>query len=225
MLDSLFQPIYQTVIDVKTYLICLLVSLAAGALIAFSATRRERLSRGFSLAILLLPPVVQTVIMMVNGSVGTGIAVMGAFSLIRFRSAPGSARELIAIFTAMAAGLASAAGYVTLTILFTLIICAILVAASFVHVKEHDDLKRELHITIPESLNYEHEFDDLFKKYTTETRLTTVKTTNMGSLYKLTYAVTLKDAGATKSLIDDLRCRNGNLEISVVLPSTVRNEL
>ena len=225
MLDSLFQPIYQGTISIQIYLICILVSLATGAFIAFAASRRSRLSKSFLLAIFLLPPVVQTVIMMVNGSIGTGIAVMGAFSLIRFRSAPGTAREIVAIFTAMAAGLASAAGYITLAILFTLIIGFIIIVTSYINLKERDDLERELRITIPESLNFEHEFDDIFKQYTSSYRLLTVKTTNMGSLYKLKYLVQLKSTEGTKSFIDELRCRNGNLEISVTLPVTERNEL
>ena len=173
----------------------------------------------------LLPAIVQTVIMLVNGSVGTAVAVMGAFSLVRFRSAPGSAKKIVSIFLAMAAGLATAVGYVALAAVFVIIICAVIIGANFVNIKEKDDLYRELRITIPESLNYAHEFDDLFEKYTKENKLLNVKTTNMGSLYKLIYKIRLNREDDIQDFINDLRCRNGNLEISVMIPPTGENIL
>lgn len=225
MLDTLFSPIFSGTFTITSYLICTVASLVLGAIIAFSSGFRSRQSKSFLLALFLLPAIVQTVIMLVNGSVGTAVAVMGAFSLVRFRSAPGSAKEIVSIFLAMAAGLATAVGYIALAAIFVIIICAVLVIANFVNIKENDDLYRELRITIPESLNYAHEFDDLFEKYTKESKLMNVKTTNMGSLYKLIYKIRLNKEDDVQDFINDLRCRNGNLEISVMIPAAGDNTL
>ena len=225
MLDTLFQPIYSTNYTINTYLICILVSLLLGAAIAFTSGFRSRQSKSFFLSLLLIPAVVQTVIMLVNDSVGAGVAVMGAFSLVRFRSVPGSAKEIVSIFLAMATGLATAKGYLGLAIIFVIIVGLIMVLSNFVNFKEKDDLQRELKITIPEDLNYAHEFDDLFCKYTKNAKLIAVKTTNMGSLYKLNYRIELRDENQTQAFIDELRCRNGNLEISILVPATTENML
>ncbi len=220
MLNSFFQPIYSSTAELTPtiYLLCSLVSLALGAVIAWASGFKTRRSKGFSLAILLLPVIVQMVIMLVSDSVGAGIAVMGAFSLVRFRSAPGSAKEIVSIFLAMATGLAVAKGYLGLAAVFVIAVCIITVISQFVNIKEKDDLKRELRITIPEDLNYAHEFDDIFSKYTKQEKLMNVKTTNMGSLYKLNYLVELKSEDDVQAFIDELRCRNGNLEIAVMIP-------
>ena len=221
MLDTIFQPIYSstTELTTSTYLICTLVSLALGAVIAWASSVRSRQSKSFLLSILLIPAIVQIVIMLVNDNVGAGVAVMGAFSLVRFRSAPGSAKEIVSIFLAMATGLATAKGYLALAAAFVIIICLVMVLSNFINIKEKDDLQRELKITIPEDLNYAHEFDDLFEKYTKNCKLMNVKTTNMGSLYKLSYRIELKDEDTVQAFIDELRCRNGNLEISMMVPA------
>ena len=197
----------------------MLASLALGAVIAFAAGFRSRQSKSFMLALLLIPVIVQMVIMLVNDNVGAGVAVMGAFSLVRFRSAPGSAKEIVSIFLAMATGLATAKGYIALAAVFVIVISLIMIISTYVRFKEKDDLVRELKITIPEDLNYAHEFDDLFDTYTKRSKLLNVKTTNMGSLYKLSYEVELKSEDNVQSFIDDLRTRNGNLEIAVLLPA------
>ncbi len=221
MLDSFFLPVYTSTdqITALVYLVCSLASLALGAVIAFAAGFRSRQSKSFMLALLLIPVIVQTVIMLVNDNVGAGVAVMGAFSLVRFRSAPGSAKEIVSIFLAMATGLATAKGYIALAAVFVIVISLIMIISTYVRFKEKDDLVRELKITIPEDLNYAHEFDDLFDTYTKRSKLLNVKTTNMGSLYKLSYEVELKSEDNVQSFIDDLRTRNGNLEIAVLLPA------
>ncbi len=226
MLDSLFLPVYTSTdqITASVYLVCSLASLALGAVIAFAAGFRSRQSKSFMLALLLIPVIVQMVIMLVNDNVGAGVAVMGAFSLVRFRSAPGSAKEIVSIFLAMATGLATAKGYIALAAVFVIVISLIMIISTYVRFKEKDDLVRELKITIPEDLNYAHEFDDLFDTYTKRSKLLNVKTTNMGSLYKLSYEVELKSEDNVQSFIDDLRTRNGNLEIAVLLPAVSEGE-
>ena len=225
MLNTLFSAIYSNTFTIDVYLICTAVSLVLGAIVALTASFRARLSKSFLLALFLIPAIVQTVIMLVNGSVGTGVAVMGAFSLVRFRSVAGSAKEIVSIFLAMAAGLATAMGYLALAVLFVGIICIAMFAASFIRRKDRDDLVRELKITIPEDLNYAHSFDDLFEKYTHSSKLLTVKTSNMGSLYKLIYNVELKNEDDMQSFIDELRCRNGNLEIALLVPAVAEATL
>ena len=225
MLNNFFSAIYTDTFTIQTYLICTAVSLALGALIAFTARFRSKQSKSFMLALFIIPAIVQTVIMLVNGSVGTGIAVMGAFSLVRFRSVAGSAKEIVCIFLAMATGLATAMGYIGLAAVFVVIFCAAMIIASFIRLKEKDDLVRELRITVPEDLNYAHSFDDVFDKYTKEFKLQNVKTTNMGSLYKLSYNIELRSEDDIQAFIDELRCRNGNLEISVMIPAVAETTL
>ena len=220
MLDTIFQPVYSSTAELtaSVYFICSLASLVLGAIIAWAAGFKSRQSKGFLLSVMLIPVIVQLVIMLVSDSVGAGIAVMGAFSLVRFRSAPGSAKEIVSIFLAMASGLASAKGYLGLALVFVVAVSAIMMLSSVVRFKETDDMQRDLKITIPEDLNYAHEFDDLFDKYTKQAKLLNVKTTNMGSLYKLSYRVELRDEDEVQAFIDELRCRNGNLEIAIMLP-------
>ncbi len=213
MLDLFDTIIVGANIDLVTYLICLLTAGLCGILSALAASFRSHASKSFLTSLILLPMIVCTVIAMVNGNVGTGIAVMGAFSLIRFRSVPGKARDIVVIFLAMTAGLACAGGYIGIALLFTLIVCLGMVVISLVPMGNERCM--DLHITIPESLRYANEFDDLFGKYLKSHRLIQTKTTNMGSLYKLHYRVEMKDAKQGQAFIDELRCRNGNLEISL----------
>ena len=213
MLDIFDTILISADIDILTYLLCLASAGACGVLSALAASFHTHASKSFLTSLILLPMIVCTVIAMVNGNVGTGIAVMGAFSLIRFRSVPGKARDIVVIFLAMTAGLACAGGYVAIALLFTLIVCLGMVIVSLIPMGSERSM--DLHITIPESLRYANEFDDLFIKYLKAHRLIQVKTTNMGSLYKLHYRVEMKDAKQGQAFIDELRCRNGNLEIAL----------
>ena len=197
----------------NAYFIALAVSLVCGALTAFAASFRSYATKSFLVCLILLPMIVTTVIMMVNGNVGTGVAVMGAFSLVRFRSVPGKAKDIAAIFLTMTAGLACAAGYVAIAVVFTLLVCAVMVVLSFIPMGVQKVM--DLTITVPETLHFHDAFADVFAKYTSSCRLVRTKTTNMGSLYKLFYKVRMKDRNQLQAFIDDLRIRNGNLEISL----------
>ena len=203
---------------------CTICSLLLGAMIAFVFSRGEKTSKSFSLTLILLPAIVQMVIMLVNGDVGTGVAVMGAFGLVRFRSAPGSAKEICAIFLAMAAGLACGTQHLTVAFAFTLFICIVSFVISAVS-KTTASGEKCLKIVIPESLDYGTVFNDIMKKYTERCELDEVKTTNMGSLFKLSYTIVLKDASQEKAMIDEIRERNGNLEISCGRPVTNSDKL
>ena len=220
MLDNLFQGVfdsnYVNVISVDKFLLCVAVSLLIGGAVAFTASRKSRLSFSFLTTLLTLPALSCVVIMMVNGNIGTGVAVAGAFSLVRFRSAPGTAREIGAIFLAMGAGLVAGMGYLAYAAIFTLLIGGagmIYTAVDFGG--SRGSLNKTLMVTIPENLDYTDIFSDIFTRRTKACELVKVKTTNMGSMFRLTYDITLKSAADEKAMIDELRCRNGNLEISV----------
>lgn len=200
-------------ISIKTYLICLASALGCGVIAALAAAVRTRVTKSFAVSLILLPMIVATVILMVNGNIGTGVAVMGAFSLIRFRSVPGKARDIVAIFLTMTAGLTCASGYVGIALVFTALVALVMIVLAFIPMGEESSM--DLHITIPESLRFAGAFDDLFRKYTHSCRLVRARTTNMGSLYKLQYRVKMRNAAQVQEFIDELRCRNGNLEISL----------
>ncbi|MCR5484480.1 MAG: DUF4956 domain-containing protein [Clostridiales bacterium] len=230
MLNTLFASVFgsgSSEIVISEFLVCVLAALVVGAISALIYTYKNEYTKGFVVSLALLPAAVAVVIMMVNGNLGTGVAVAGAFSLVRFRSAPGTAKEIYAIFVAMTAGLAMGMGYIGYGVLFTLIAGAaslIYNATKFGEPKENM-CDKVLQVTIPENLDYSGVFDDIFERYTVKHSLCKVKTANMGSLFKLTYNVTLKGADMEKSFIDDLRCRNGNLEISLNRQERELNEL
>lgn len=199
-----------TTVDV---LICIIAALALGFMIALTYMNTGSYSKDFIISLVLLPVLVQIVIMMVNGNVGTGVAVAGAFSLVRFRSAPGSAKEICTIFFAMAVGLATAMGQILFALIMTLIICIVFLILSKTSFGEQDAAERGLRITIPEDLDYTEIFDDIFQHFTKKAVLERVKTTNLGSMYELRYNIVFKDPSKEKEFIDEIRCRNGNLNI------------
>lgn len=231
MPDNLFQGLFDTdmtsVLGLSDFLLCIGISLAIGLMLAVMYMYRTRCTKSFVVTLALLPAVVCVVIMMVNGNVGTGVAVAGAFSLVRFRSAAGTAKEISMLFMAMGAGLIAGMGYLAFAVLFA----AILGGMSMLYTRldfgadKSASLYKTLRITIPEDLDYTGIFDDLFKDYTTAYELSTVKTTNMGSMFKLTYRIKLNDAANEKELIDKLRCRNGNLEIALSNQETAISDL
>ncbi|MCM1064735.1 MAG: DUF4956 domain-containing protein [Eubacterium sp.] len=231
MLNDIFQGIFDSqlveVIPVSDFLLCLAVALGIGLLLAGVYTYRNRYTKSFLVTLAMLPAVVCVVIMMVNGNVGTGVAVAGTFSLVRFRSVPGTAKEIGAIFLAMCTGLITGMGYLGFAVLFAVILSAVTVLYNRFDFgsQKKGALYKVLHIMIPEDLDYTGVFDEILEEYTSSHELEQVKTANMGSLFKLTYNITLKSAEAEKELIDKLRCRNGNLEISVSRRETVSCEL
>lgn len=200
-------------LSIGSALLCTAVSLVLGLIIAFVYIRKGDCTKNFAITLTLLPVLVQVVIMMVNGNLGTGVAVLGAFSLVRFRSVPGSSKEIIAIFFAMAVGIATSMGYLTFAAAVTIIVSLVMLLLSSTRFGEQPENEKELRITIPEDLDYTGVFDDLFATYTTKFTLERVKTVNLGSMYELRYTVKLKDMAREKAFIDDLRCRNGNLTI------------
>lgn len=208
-----------------SFLICIAVSLAIGFFLAWAYSYKSRHTSSFLLTVALLPAIVCVVIMMVNGNIGAGIAVAGAFSLVRFRSVPGTAKEIATIFLAMGTGLITGMGYLGYAVVFALILGCLMVAFNLILTGKTDNSPYVLRIMVPEDLNYTELFEEPLEKYTDSHNLTAVKTANMGSLYRLTYDIQLKKDHSEKELIDSLRERNGNLEIGISRGETPMAEL
>jgi uncharacterized membrane protein YhiD involved in acid resistance len=201
-------------ITFQSIIVCTLASLVLGFGVSLVYMYKSKYSKNFIITLALLPALIQLVIMMVNGNLGAGVAVMGAFSLVRFRSVPGTSKEITSIFFAMALGLTTGMGYIGYAAIFFLIIGAVMIILAVTKFGERSAAEKELKIAIAESLDYNGIFDDLFEKYTKSSELVRVRTTNMGSLYELQYHISLKNQPFEKEFIDEIRCRNGNLNIT-----------
>lgn len=228
MINNLFDSVISLQgLDFKIFLLCLVVSLLLGFILASIHMVENSYSKNFILTLSLLPASVSIVITMVNGNIGTGVAIAGAFSLVRFRSEPGTSREIISVYLSMAIGLACGMGYLGYAIVFTLIMSVVL----FFYLKtpfgqeKIDYNERILKITIPENLNFYNVFEDVFDEFTNEHILISTKTSNMGTMYKLTYEITLKDTKLEKEFIDQIRIRNANLEVASSLKKFEKTKL
>lgn len=199
-------------------MILTLCSVLFGLLLAITYMSKGKYTKSFSITLVILPAVVQIVIMMVNGSIGTGVAIAGAFSLVRFRSQPANAKEISTIFLAMAIGLTNAMGYLTFALFVTVLFCLLLFVLDHSRFGEGRHKIREIKITIPEDLDYTSIFDDLFAEYLKNVSLERVRTTNMGSMFELTYFAEFISEVRQKEFIDAVRCRNGNLTVYVARP-------
>lgn len=214
MFESIFTSTADNSINISQAAISLGASIVIGVIIAIVymyISKKEGYQKNFIIGLLMLPAVVSVVILLVGSNVARAFSMAGAFALVRFRSAPGSAKDISIVFFTMAAGL----GYVTFAAAFTAVMLLLLILISALGFVDRNEGRKQLKIVIPESLNYNSVFDDLFDKYTSENRLNKVKTTNMGTMYELTYEIRLKNDDAEKDFIDELRVRNGNLNISV----------
>ena len=198
-----------------------------GLVIAFTYMYNTRYTKSFVVTLALLPAIICVIIIMVNGSVGTGIAVAGAFSLVRFRSVPGTAKEICALFLAMASGLVAGTGYLGIAAVFTAVMCLAFIILNKLDLgsKKNSDKYKSFRIMVPEDLDYTGVFENVFEEYTSSYELVQVRKTNMGSMFRLTYDVVLRDPSKEKELIDKIRCRNGNLEINVSRQATSATEL
>lgn len=225
MIDKIFTSILTDTLNIKAFLICSAFSIILGFILSLTTLYKNRSTKSFAITVAMLPLIVQMVIMLVNGNLGTGIAVAGAFSLVRFRSVPGSAKEILSIFMAMAVGLGTGVGYIGISVIFTLILVLVNILYSAVGFGDTAKNYRELKIVVPESINYTVVFDEIFKSFTNDFRLKRVKTTNMGSLFQLFYYIELKKGADERKFLDALRTRNGNLEISLNFAPTVNEEL
>jgi hypothetical protein len=220
MLESILTSTSSVSISLIDVLITIVIAFAVGGLISGTYIKTQKngqYSQSFALTMILLPAVIAIIIMLIGSDVAKAFSLAGAFSIIRFRSAPGDPKDIAYVLFAMAAGLATGVGAYLYAVLFTVVLCFGMYMLSHTKLGGHREIARQLQITVPEDLDFENAFDDVLKAYTTHYALKKVKTSNLGSLYQLTYDVMLDENTSTKALIDELRCRNGNLNISLML--------
>lgn len=231
MLDAAFTSVFGTAdslvsaVSAGEFLVCCLASIVLGMACAGVYMFRHSYSKNFVVTLALLPLIVQVVITMVNGNLGAGIAVMGVFNLVRFRSIPGSAKDIGSVFLAMAVGLATGMGYLGLAVVFTAVVAVVNLLFVLTPFGRPREPGKTLKVTIPEDLEYDGVFDEVLGRYTAECELVEVQTTNMGSLFQLQYQLRMREPGLEKALIDDLRCLNGNLKISLGRTPQARESL
>lgn len=215
-MEQFFESIFNnSTVTIGSVFLAIFTAIITGVIFSFMCYFKSNSSKSFFITTSMIPACVAMVIMLVNDNIGAGVAVAGAFGLVRFRSAQGSAKEICTIFIAMASGLAFGMGFLAYGIMFSLGIGAILMLLSSLKIWEHKvDIKNKImKITIPENLDYTTVFDDLLENYTEKSELIKVKTSNMGSMFQLTYQIILKDSSKEKEFVDEIRCRNGNLEV------------
>ena len=220
MFESILNNSIST-LTIRSAAICTGASLVFGLIIAVCYYFSGKSSKNFCLSLVVLPALVQTVIMLVNGNLGTGIAIAGSFSLIRLRSVPGTSREITTVFFSMVVGLATGMGYITYGAFISVFVGVSMVLLSLLPVYKKEEKRQSLRVTIYENLDYTTVFDDVFQEYLKYFEVESVKTTNMGSMYQITYIIEQKDKGKEKEFIDAIRCRNGNLTVicgRVILP-------
>ena len=222
---SLFSSIFTSAFTLGQFLIAVLASMVLGFVVSIYYMFRNTYSKSFVPSLILIPAIECVVIIMINGNMGAGIAVAGSFALIRFRSARGSAKDLTAIFMAMAIGIICGTGYIGIAVLFTLIVCAVGMFLSFVKYGECDVKLRYLKITVPENLNYDEVFEEVLNNYCSDYEIEKVKTLSLGSLFRVDYSIVMKDTSKIKAMIDDLRIRNNNLEIVCGKEAVSKEEL
>lgn len=217
MFNSIFDSA-TTGLSITTGLICAAVALVLGIVIAITHMKTSQTTKGFLTTLATLPLLVMAVMIMINGNLGTSIAILGAFSLIRFRSIQGQAKDLLSVFFAMMVGLACGMGHILFAVVITVIAVVAILIFSYTHFLEPNKKQRVLKIVVPEDLDYEEVFDEIFQKYTSHAELTRMKTMNMGSLYKLTYDITMKGGVKEKEFLDEIRIKNCNLKVLLSHP-------
>ena len=216
----MFSSILGSTLTISNFAICLSVALALGFVVSFMHMKTTKSNKNFVTTLFVLPALVTTVILLVNGNLGTSVAVLGAFSLVRFRSIPGNSKEILSVFFAMAIGLAVGVGYIGFAAIFTVAISLIIALLNFINFGEETKNTKMLKVLIPEDLDYTEVFNDIFNDYVDRADMVSAKTVNMGSIFELTYRVDLKKNINEKEFIDKLRVRNGNLKISLSHPLT-----
>lgn len=217
MLNSIFSETASSV-ELSSILLCSIVSIILGVVIALTHKQTSKYNKNFLVTLSILPLLVQTIIIMVNGNLGTSVAIMGAFSLVRFRSLPGTSKEILSVFFAMTVGLATGMGHLVFAIIITIICSLAIFILSKVALFNKNKKEKILKIMIPENLDYTNVFDDIFETYTEKVELEQVKTTNMGSMFDLSYRIILNENVNEKAFLDDLRVKNGNLKVMISHP-------
>ena len=204
-----------TVLSMTDVLIAMAASIVFGLIIAttYVLTHSGGHQQSFAITITMLPVILTVIILFVGSNVARAFSLAGTLSIIRFRSAPGDPKDIAYIFFAIAAGLASGVGLYLYGVVFVILLCVFMFILTKTNFAADGSLSRVLRITVPEDLDYPQAFDEIFDKYTSKHKLVKIRTTDLGSLYELTYNVTMVRDVEEKSFIDELRCRNGNMNI------------
>ena len=224
-MSNIFGSIFTGSLTLGQFLLAVVASMILGFIVALVFMFRNTYTKSFISALILIPAIETVVIMLVNDNLGVGLSVAGSFALIRFRSVKGNAKELVAVFLAMTIGIICGTGFIVIAGIYTLLLSFVMFILALSGLGKMSENERYLKITIPESLNYDEVFDKILDKYASSWELESIKTLTLGSLFRVDYKVTLKDPAQTKKMIDEIRTRNGNLEIMCSKPATNRDEL
>lgn len=214
MFNSILTTSTET-LSVSSVLICMGLAVILGLVISMVHTLTSRSNKNFAITLAVLPAIVQVVIMLVNGNLGTSVAVAGAFALIRFRSMPGNSKEIVSVFFSMAIGLALGMGYAVFAVFATIAISLVLLILSKTNFGSTKDKEKRLKVIIPEDVDYNEEITSIVKQYSARYTVERIKTINLGSMYEITYNIVLKDILKEKEMLDAIRVKNGNLNISL----------
>ena len=228
MFESIFTTTTDNAISISSSVLSMAAAVIIGLVIGITymyACKKSGYNKDFIVGLVLLPAIVSVVIMLIGSNVARAFSMAGAFALVRFRSAPGNAKDIAVVFFAMASGLACGLGYITFAVIFTVVIILVSVTLSITNFADKNAGKRQLRITIPENLNYTHAFDGIFDNFLSSKELTKVKTTNMGTMFELTYIIEMNKDINEKEFIDSLRVVNGNLNITLGMIDTVSGVL
>ena len=224
-MSNIFGSIFTNSLTLGTFLVSIIASLVLGLILTLGFMYRNTYTKSFITALVLIPAIEAVVIMMVNDNLGVGLSVAGSFALIRFRSVKGSAKELATVFMAMTIGIMCGSGFIALAAVFTLVITLAMFTLTLLNYGGQSINERYLKVTIPESLDYEDILDEVLDKYTTRYELESVKTLSLGSLFRVDYSISMKNKNDIKKMIDELRVKNGNLEITCSKQVIDREEL
>ncbi|OAB47389.1 DUF4956 domain-containing protein [Paenibacillus antarcticus] len=225
MLDSLFSVSTSTELTFINAIITIFIAIALGGIISYTymKTNPGGYSQSFTLTMVLLPVIVGIIILLIGSNVARAFSLAGAFSIIRFRSAPGDPKDITFVLFTMAAGLACGVGSFGYAVMFTIILCVLMFILNRTNFGVRTTSQKTLKVTIPENLGYEEAFEEVFNKYDVEYELKKIRTTELGSLYELVYAVTLDEAVNQKAFLDAIRTRNGNLDLSLTMSPTAND--
>lgn len=220
MLDSLFNvTLTSTTLSFSSAIITIIVAIVLGGLISvtYMKTNPNGYSQNFTLTMIILPVIVAMIILLIGNNIARAFSLAGAFSIIRFRSAPGDPKDIAYVLFTMAAGLACGVGALGYAVLFTIILCLLMVVLNRLNFAANKKTQKLLKVTIPEDLSYEEAFTEVFEQFSVGYELKKIRTTELGSLYELVYIVTINDSINQKAFLDTIRCRNGNLDLSLTM--------
>lgn len=220
MLETIIQSTDGSSLTIVNTFIVMIAALILGLMISLvymRTTKKSGYSPSFTITLIMLPVIISIIILLVGNNVARAFSLAGAFSLIRFRSAPGEPKDIAYVFFTLAVGLCCGMGYIGYAVIFTMALCFVMLVLDTTKFAMPKTKAMKLKIIVPEDLNYEGVFDEVLKNYSKTYFIETIRTRDFGALFELNYSIELLEGVNQKQLIDDLRCRNGNLNITLTL--------